>query len=481
MNEIAFTPTKFERENTTVIHGKQIQYDTICGDYMVSNKDGDVVGTMFYYSYVRTDIENSSARPVLFAFNGGPGSSAMWLHAGMLAPKTAKMDNPTEPQLVPPFEIENNPNCLLDLCDIVIIDPLGTGYSLVLDQEKAKGVYSIEQDARVFCEFIQHWIRENKRWNSPKYVLGESYGTIRACVLVNHLMGGPLSAGAVSSGISLDGIVLMGTVLMVNPYPNNWDEHGVAELALDLPTMAATNWYYMQGEKPDYYQFTEQAYQFVETELLRNLYRGNTMTREEKNAFTRKLAYFTGLSEEYLCKNNYRVSLEAFSRELLADHGLEIGMYDGRFTLPLSQQMGDHDPVGDDSAMGLYAPVMRAAFMEIADKELGIELDRDFSIINFNVNAKWQFDEVKTPFQYLQSALRRNKDLRVLICNGVFDLVSTIGQARYTAAHLESRKGQVIVKEYPSGHMSYVGEQSAKLLTEDIRRLINKEELESCY
>lgn len=471
---------KFETEGCASVCGKNISYRTCCEDYPVYGTDGALLGTMFTYAYVRTDAGFSEERPVLFAYNGGPGSSALWLHTGLLAPKRVKLENPTKPPTVPPFELEENPNCFLDICDIVIVDPMGTGWSQVCDEGRQGEAYSYEKDGEIFARFIQDWVRKENRWESPKYLLGESYGTMRSCVIPSILMGGPICAGAVATGISIDGIIMMGTALNVNPQPNWWDEYGVERMALDLPTMAACSWYFHREGKPQLAEFVEAADRFAGTELLNGLYRGNRMTAEEERGFTEKLAYFTGLSETYLRRKHYRVSLNEFSKELLSGKSMEIGMYDGRFVLPAGDQIGMADPVADDGAMGVYTPAFRGAFMKLAE-ELGLQIDAPYQIINFNVNGTWKFDGVKTPLEYLRAALRRNPALRVLITNGVYDLVATIGQARYTAGHLDAGEGQVIVKEYPSGHMSYVGEESGRLLAADIRAFIEKEEMESCY
>lgn len=473
------TMRRIERQGETVIGGEQIRYRTCCEDYPVLAEDGALLGTMFVYSYLRTGVEKDG-RPVLFAYNGGPGSSALWLHMGLLAPKRVRLDCPTKPPAIPPFEREVNPNCMLDICDIVVIDPMGTGYSRVFETGRQAEVYSVEQDAKVFACFIRDWIGREGRTNSPKYLLGESYGTLRSCVIPGVLMGGPLYAGAVSTGIAIDGILMLGTSLNVNPVPNVWDEYGIERMVLDLPTMAACCRYHYPEGKPGRKEFVEEAARFASAELLTGLYRGNRLAGDEERIFARKLTEFTGLSESYLRRKHYRVSLTEFSKELLADRGQEIGLYDGRFLMPSGSRIGLADPVADDGAMGRYTPVFRGAFAEQAD-ELGISSEEPYTIINFNVNGMWKYDGVRTPLEYLRAALRRNPDLRVLIANGLYDLVTTIGQARYTANHLEAGKGQVILREYPSGHMAYVGEESGGLLGQDIRRFIRKEEMESCY
>lgn len=468
-----FELRNFETKNRAVTGGSEIEYRTVCGDYPVKASDGTVLGTMFTYSYIRTDVSDTESRPVLFAFNGGPGSSAMWLHAGILAPRTVKLENATSPQTVPPFELEDNEECLLDICDIVLIDPMGTGYSVILNEERQKEVYSIEQDAQIFAEYIWYWQNREKRWNSPKYVMGESYGTLRACLIPTFLMGGPFSVSAAATGLTLDGIILMGSAVTINPGIIPVRESLVEPMVLDFPTMAACNWYHTKGEKPELKSFIEEAFTFAEGELLSGLYKGNSLTEEERRSFFEKLSYFTGLPESLLVRKHGRIDTATFSRERLGHEGLDIGLYDGRYVLPQSNRIGTPDPVADDGAMGLYTPAFRGAFEQLV-RELGIKTEQSYKIINFSVNGMWSYDSARTPAEHLQAAIRRNKSLRILICSGCYDLVTTMGQARYAANHFDRAEDQIIVKEYESGHMPYLGKDSRKALAEDCRNLILK-------
>ena len=466
---------RFETKATVFLRGENIDYRTVCEDYPVYAQDGTLVGTMFSYTYLRTNATEIENRPVLFAYNGGPGSSALWLQTGLLAPKRVKLEDPLNPNTLPPFELEVNQDCLLDVCDIVIIDPLGTGFSKIIDIEKQKEAYSVEQDALIFSQFIQWWLEHYNRKQSPKYLLGESYGTTRSCVLANILMGGPTSGSGKMTGITLDGMILMGTALFVNPESNFFTEGRIDQMMLDLPTMAAVNWYHHREGKPELSFFLKETRDFIVNDCLKAYYLGESISDQEKKSFIEKLAYYTGLSQHFLVRNNFRVSMADFSREILGEENLIIGMYDGRYTMPYIPTMGADDPVSDESAMGAYTPAYRGAFMRIAKEELGIELDREFNIINFHVNGMWNFESTKTPFACLQSVIRRNPEMRILFSNGQYDLITTIGQARYTANHLKAGKGQIIVKEYSSGHMTYVDQENRRKLCSDLREFITKE------
>lgn len=469
----------FESSGTLLSGGKEIRYRTVCADYPVYGDDGEELGTMFSYSYIRTDPAPDAQRPVLFAFNGGPGSSALWLHMGLLAPERVRLGGGLNPPAVPPFELEENPLCLLDVCDLVVIDPMGTGYGWLNGPARAMDAFSLEGDARIFADFIEDWTTREDRWDSPKYLLGESYGTMRACLLPDILTGGPMQAGALARGVAINGVILSGLCLSVNPTPNLWDEYGVERAVLDLPSMAAANWYISHDQKADLRAFVDEAYAFC-GEYLTALYRGRSLSAKEQTALLEKLICYTGLPADYLKRKSYRPTAEDFARLRLYGEGKVLGSYDTRFTLPQVERGGTPDPVADDGSMGRCMPAFRGAFMKYAKTALNIRMERPFNIINFNVNGVWNYTGVKTPFQHLQSALKRNPDLRVLFCSGMYDLVTTMGHARYAMRQLEYADGQVSAAEYPAGHMQYLGEESFRMLTTDLRNFILGNPISSC-
>lgn len=469
-----FEPSIFESKGHISLKGRDIPYRIISRDNVFYDNCGKPLGSVFTYSYFRDDVtlEEAEKRPVIFAYNGGPGSSSLWLHMGIMAPRRVKIDDVFNPSFSGPFEMEDNPHSLIDICDVVMIDPVGTGYGLLLDENSAEEFYSFEKDAKVLAVLIENWLSENNRWSSPKYLAGESYGTIRSCVLANTLMGGPTTGTGTTIGISVDGIIMMGTCIIVNTQYCFWNENGIEKSVLDLPTMAATNWYHHRLDKPDLFQFIEEAFDFAGGEYLKALYLGNRMSIEEEKKLRQNLSYYTGLSEQYLVDKNYRIALNDYASELLKVENLKVGEYDSRYVMPISNNVKLFDPVADDAAMGKYTAIFRGAMASYAKEELGITFNRPFSVIDFNVNGAFKEDLVRPAIQYLQTALRRNRDMKVLITNGVYDLVATIGQGRYTASHLTAEPGQLIVREYPSGHMSYIGDESAEMLEKDMRALI---------
>ena len=460
-----------ESTGRIVLNGEPVEYRAVCRDFPVRNSDGSVAGTMFSCSYIRTDVAADANRPVLFAFNGGPGSSALWLHMGLLSPRKADFGDPEEPNQTPPFKLEDNRHCPLDVCDIVVIDPVGAGFGRLNGPVQPCSVLSIEGDAKAFADFIECWVSEENRWDSPKYLLGESYGTLRACFIANILLGGPTFAGAVSRGLTIDGIILSGASITVNPKPNLWDEYGVEAGVLDLPSIAAVNCYHSGVRGSRLEDCVREAYDFG-TEYLVALYLGNRLCGERRRAVLEKLSHLTGLSENYLELCALHLDASEYASVRLSPERRSLASYDARFTLPYVKRAGTQDPVGDDASMGRLMPAFRGAFMKYASETLKLDTTREYKVIDFNINGVWDDCCTKTPFEHLQSALKRNRGMRVLFCSGMFDLVTTMGRVRYTVSQLKFEAGQVLISEYPSGHMQYIGEESAARLSSDIRDFV---------
>ena len=472
---------RIEKQDVITLNGQDIPFCAVGEDFPLHSADGTLAGSLFTYSYLRTDVEDTSKRPVLFAYNGGPGSSAAWIYTGFLSPKQIVMDEKFRTSTHPDSHVQDNPNCLLDICDVVIMDMPHTGNSLVLDETKIAEFFGTAQDAQAFADVIRNWLIKYDRIESPKYLLGESYGTIRTASLVNALYGRPMYPGSKCYGITVDGVILMGSLILNKPGKTGFEESGIPAASLELPTVAATRWYHRRPEGVTLEEFVEGAYEFATGDYLTLLSRMNRMPEEEFRAAVEKLVYYTGVGEAVLRKYGYELPSTIFARELLAEEGKDIGMYDTRFTMHAAPEGMMADPVGDDPAMGLYTAPYKKAHSEIQKYYLGEDFQRDFSIIDFTVNGPWDHTATTDAFRNLQMALRRSKDFRILWTNGVYDLVTTIGLARYGIAHLQQEPGQIICREYPSGHMSYVGEESQKLLTGDIRSFLLGEEMTSCF
>ena len=469
----AYVPRKVVTSHVGAFGDRKVSYVATAGETILNDPKGAPAAAIYAFSYVEKNAKE--ARPVIFVFNGGPGSSSIWLHMGMLGPRKVAFPDPVRPPTTAPFKIADNPLSLLDVADLVFIDPVGTGYSRLLPGGKAEDFYGVAQDARATSDFIQSWLTQNKRWNSPKFVMGESYGAVRAAVLANTLMGGPLSTGTLSA-VSLDGVLILGPSFE----PGGTVKGDDRAYLNNLPTMAASAWHHgkiaRDGKSPE--SVAGEARAFVASDYVRALYAGNSLSSAERVRTAKRLAELTGLPTKTWLDNDLRMSMGEFSAALLKEEGLQLGAYDSRYTLPLAASGGD--PVADDPAMGQYTPGFVAAFNTYAQSELNVEEAGRYQAIVFaDINSRWNWGAgpgTLVPHNYgvdLAAAMRRNPSMRVFIGAGYYDLVTTFGAAEYTARHSGLAPGRLTLKTYASGHMPYLGDESAALLAADVRAFIH--------
>lgn len=469
-----FKPARFTADGTVTIRGKGIPYEVISEDNVLNGEAGTPAGSIFTYSYLRKDVteEERKTRPVLFAFNGGPGSASLWLHWGLLAPKAIRFENPVEPQQNPPYEIVNNEECLLDICDVVLIDPVECGYGVLLDSAAASEFFGNDQDAYSVALVIEDWLNRNGRMNSPKYIMGESYGTMRGSILANALMGGPTFPGKTDVGIAVNGMIFLGTFLIADSTLSPVAESSIEDSVLHLPTLAATRYYHDPVAEVTAEEFIDEAYRFAADEYLRALYLGNRLTEAEKKEVIAKLVYFTGLSESYFLAKGIRITAGTYPKAYCDETGKFVGVYDGRYTMPPLGTLQTPDTVADDGAMGKYTAFYAGVMNGPGKESLGITFQRPYKAINFDVNFKWDRKSVRSPLSSLEEVVRRNPKFRLLVANGMYDLCTPMGAARYAMSQIQSAPGQITIKDYPAGHMTYVGKESLAKLNEDIRAFI---------
>ena len=465
-------PRVFTTGHQGMFGGQRMHYAATVEEFILNDAEGHEAASVFTTSYLRRD---GGARPVIFAFNGGPGSASIWLHLGFLGPRRIDFDDPAAPRTVAPFAMMPNPDSPLDVADIVLIDPPGTGYSRILPGGKAEQFMGVEQDAKATVEVIRQWLHRHGRANSPKYLLSESYGTIRAAVVARLLAGGPTQTGRME-GITLNGVILLGQALDMARGAEG-DDRTYTGL---LPSMAATACHFRkvaadctpEGQ-------ADAARRFIADEYLGALYRGDALPADRKASVARNLAALTGLREADVLEANLRVSAGLFGRLLLSGAGQRIGQYDARFTLPAAPS-GD-DPVADDPAMAQYVPGFVAAWQDYAREDLGVAIDRPYQAIAFReVNARWDYGYgpgVPHGRNYavdLAIAMTRNSGLRLLVGTGLFDLVTPAGTAEYTLTHAGVPQRAMTVRTYPSGHMPYLGATARTALVRDIRAFVKE-------
>lgn len=460
-------PRIFRSEGQGSFGGVQLRYAAAVEEYLLPG------ASIFLTSYVRSDVKAAATRPVIFAFNGGPGSASIWLHMGLLGPRRVDFDDPARARTVAPFATVANPDSPLDVADIVLIDPPGTGYSRILPDGKAEQFYGTQQDAQAMVDVMQLWLRRHGRLNAPKYLISESYGTIRAAVMAKLMAGGPTQTGAME-GLTLNGVILLGQALDMGRGTEGDDR---PYLGL-LPSQAATACYFgkvaagctPQGQ-------AEAAARFIDASYLPALYAGSRLPAERKAAVARQMSALIGISEKHILASDLRISGAAFARLLLADRGQRVGLYDARFVLP-SQGAGN-DPVADDPAMGQYVPGFAAAWNDYAARTLKVDLDMPYQPIAFrDVNARWDYGfgagvpQGRNFAVDLATAMNRNPAMRLMVGTGYYDLVTPLGTAEYTLAHAGVPLGATSFHVYPSGHMPYLGADARSALVRDIRAFV---------
>ena len=461
-------------DHTIRIGGQTIPYKATASTILLKNDQGEPTASIFSVAYTRSDVKGLSRRPIAFAYNGGPGSSSMWLNMGAFGPRRLLTPN-AESAPPPPYKIEDNANCLLDKTDLVFIDPVGTGYSHAVGKAQDKDFWGIDSDVREFAQFINTYVNRNNRWNSPKFLIGESYGTFRSAALGNDLQK--------NNGMVLNGIVLISTVLDLGTLSFNPGDD--MPYIFYLPSYAATAWYnkVLDNRPEDLSAFLADARKFASTEYAAALMKGTKLTDPEKTDVARKLARFTGLSEDYLKRANLRVNLPQFTAELQRSRGLITGRLDARFSGPetdLLAEYAEYDPQ-ETTVIGPFT----AAFNDYVREELKYFDDRKYEGLNLEANRQWDWKH-RAGGHYgfpgspnvegdLLDAIVANPHLQVQVENGLFDLATPFFATEYTMDHIqlpEKLRANIHLEYYDAGHMMYLREDSLSKLAANIGSLI---------
>ncbi len=471
-----FQPAHFEGGGVLKKNGQDIPYRTVAEDTVFYDHSGKPIASIFSYSYFRSDVENPTSRPVLFGYNGGPGSSSIHVHAGFLGAKRVvypeMIDRPTA---LPPYEVVNNDFCLLDIADIVVVDPVATGYGLLIDEECADQFFGLEEDAEALLVFIEKWLHKHDRWLSPKYLVGESYGCTRNAIAAGMAVG---RAPHRSFNIAFDGIVMIGNTVSVGKYFNR--EVPVEPSVLSFPTYAAINWYHNHPSDQMLEEFTAEAKEFADNEYQMALYKGSRMSKEEKQAVMEKVNYYTGASIEYLTRRDMHFDDPSYRSEVIKDKGLSCARFDARITRPRyePEQTELTEGIRDDASSDRYSPYYRAAVNGSIFRDMNIDLDRTY-VTSYGMfdpktkKDKWNREaKLGTTAAQMRSAMIRTPGMRVFFANGWFDMATYTGILHYTLDHANLPMDRVTVKHYASGHMIYYGEQNCEELSNDIRSFV---------
>ncbi len=420
--------------------------------------------SLFYVAYLKDDEPDPAARPLTFCFNGGPGSSSVWLHLGLLGPW--RVDLGEEGFLPPPpYRLVGNPYSLLDQTDLVFIDPVTTGYSRPVAGEAATQFHEFSKDLDSIAEFVRLFTTRRQRWLSPKFLIGESYGTTRAAALAALL--------DEKHGLTLNGILLISTVL--NFQTLRFDTGNDLPYALFLPTYTAAAWYHGRlapDLQEDLAAALLEAEAFAAGDYTLALQRGAELPAEEQERVAAKLARLTGLSPEYLQRTNLRIEIGRFVKELLRDQRRTIGRLDSRL------KGIDRDAAGeayefDPSMVAIRGPYT-AALNDLMRRRLRFENDLPYEILTGRVHP-WRFEDHHNAFvdvgEMLRKAMSLNPYLKVFVASGHYDLATPYFATRYTFAHLaldESVAENVQMHTYEAGHMMYIHVASLRQLREDM-------------
>jgi len=469
--ESGTTPDNIENASLTShtinINGRPLSYRATAGLMTIDNESGDLIAKMFYVAYTKDNEPNLSTRPVTFAFNGGPGAASIWLHMGMMGPRRAVlMDNGTA--LPTSYELVDNAYTWLDFTDLVLVDPVGTGFSRAADPAKAKQFYNLQEDARLMAEFIRLYVTNNQRWLSPKIIAGESYGTTRAVKLVGVLQN--------DHGMLINGLVLLSTALNFEVF--SFDRGNDLAFALAVPSYAAAAWYHekllpdLQGNLSD---TLSQVQDWTIRHYLPALAQGADLADSERQSIGEELSRYTGLSSAYVRRSRMRVPNYRYTTELLRDSGFIIGMLDSRVKAPSVSGVSEY-PYQDPSLFIVEGPYT-AMFNQYVREDLGFNTDLEYLALSETVNRSWQWSKGQQGYvdvtEILAQAMSLNQQLRVLAASGYFDLTTPWLSQAYTLTHLGIRpslRSHITHTYYEAGHQIYTSIPALKKLTRDVSR-----------
>ncbi|HMQ02719.1 MAG TPA: hypothetical protein PKD26_02225 [Pyrinomonadaceae bacterium] len=452
-------------KHSSRVGGRQLNYTVTTGFMPIRNAvSGETEGRIFYMAYTLDGVTNKRSRPVMFSFNGGPGSASVWLHLGALGPKRVKMlDDGLMPP--PPYELVENDHSWLDLTDLVFVDPIGTGYSRAARPEFASRFFSVNGDIDSNGEFIRMYLGRNERWASPVYLVGESYGTTRVAGLANHLF---------ERGVGLNGVALVSMV--TNFQSIRFADNNDLPLVLILPSYAATAWYHkalspeMQSKRlPD---LLREAENFATNEFAPALLRIDRLSSTERTALVRKFSSLTGLSTTFVEDQNLRVELGEFLKELLRTRKRTTGRLDSRF-LGYDRDSGGNNPEFDPSMTAIRTPYT-STFNDYVRRDLGFKTDLEYYILGGGITTPWNWNTNNAYADTtgaLSSAMRKNPYMKVFLASGYYDMATPYFAADYTMSSMQldpALRRNITTAYYEAGHMMYIEKASLIKLKNDI-------------
>lgn len=451
-----------ETKHTVKIQGKEFSYKAVAGN-LILNEKGKDSASIFFIAYTKEN--DLGKRPITFCFNGGPGTASLWLNIGILGPRKIKWEE--HDSFVPPYEMVDNPDSILDMTDLVFIDPVSTGHSTAAPGQDPKQFHGVEEDIKSVAEFIRLYLSKYQRWESPKFIAGESYGTTRAAGLSYELQE--------KLGIYLNGILLVSSILDFQT--KNATSTNDLPYLLYLPTYAATAWYHHKiSREVDLERLLKEAEEYALGEYASALLKGDKLTLEERGKITAKLANFTGLPSQYIDRVNLRIDPTNFAKEILKDQKRVVGRFDSRYKgidLECCNQNYYYDP-SFTRIIGLFT----GAFNSYLQKELKWEKAEQYYVLA-NVHP-WNWGKSNQGVnlvEELQTAMVQNPDLKVFVASGFYDLAIPYFSTEYTFDHIgidPSLARRIFLHNYEGGHMMYLSSKVLDSLRKDLEDFYKK-------
>ncbi len=460
-------------DQTLSIGGKNIALKTKAGTMLLRDENNEPIALFGFTSYCKDNPEPN--RPIMFAYNGGPGSSSFWLHMGVLGPKRIVVEDPGFTPAAP-YDLVNNEYSVLDIADLVMIDPVGTGLSIPVGKSKFEDFWGVDQDIRSISLFITQFLIQEGRLNSPKFLLGESYGTFRNAGVMNRLL---------NQGIAMNGVIMVSAVFDLRSlvFPPDDD----LPYIVHFPTYAATAWYHNKIERKteNLEAFLDEVRAFTENEYVPALFKGARLAEAEKNVLAEKLMLYSGVDAGIWKKANLRMTNGEFFQELLEEDGEIVGRLDSRFTglnQDLLSQTADYDPQS-----AAISPAYITRFLDYLHTDLGIDKTANYTITagrrkgfkwdwKHEGNERWGMEAAINTGPDLARALSRDPNMKVLIMNGIYDLATVFYGVEYSLDHLSISpeiRDNITMTYYEAGHMMYTHEPSLIKFKRDLAEFVN--------
>jgi carboxypeptidase C (cathepsin A) len=460
-----------QSEHSLKLGRKTLKYSVTAGTLPLKNPEtNETEAHIFFTAYTAGSSEGDSSRPLMFAFNGGPGSASVWLHLGALGPRRVKMmDDGMMPP--PPYQLVDNPHTWLEHTDLVFVDPVGTGYSRAEKAELNKKFWNVDGDLDSMGEFIRLYLTRYQRWESPLFLAGESYGTTRVAGLAGKLA---------DKGIAFNGVLLVSTIL--NFQGVSFTNGNDLPYLLHLPTYTATAWYHRRLpedlQRRALRDVLAEVELWLETDYNIALIKGDSLPDNERTGIIAQLSRYTGLDEGFIDNSNLRIEISRFCKELLRDEKRTVGRLDTRFQGIEALAVTEYPSF--DPALSAIMPPYTAMMNQYARASLGFKTDLSYEVLSFKVNEAWDWGKASEGHTdtsgLLQSAFSKNPHMKLFVALGYYDLATPYYAARYTLNHMglaPSMRDQIHTADYEAGHMMYIDVGSLQKMKKDVAGFLN--------